>query len=87
MKKSVIALSVVILLGISCQTAPLADEQFQNLADNYIESLLALKPEWATSLGDHRYDGRLNDYSLRGVEAERRLTAAYLDSLTGVRIC
>ena len=86
MNKSVIALSVVILLGISCQTAPLADEQFQNLADNYIESLLALKPEWATSLGDHRYDGRLNDYSLQGVEAERRLTTAYLDSLKSVRV-
>jgi len=68
----------------SCAQQHTADEQFESLASNYIEKLLRLNPEWATGLGDHRYDGRLNDYSMAGVEAERSLTKAYLDSLSKI---
>jgi hypothetical protein len=39
------------------------------LADQYIEDYLRTFPERATSLGDHRYDDRLNDRSKAGIQA------------------
>jgi uncharacterized protein (DUF885 family) len=38
----------------------------------------------ATALGDHRFDGRLNDYTVTGVEVQRLLCKSYLDSLLQV---
>jgi len=32
---------------------------------------LITHPETATALGDHRYDGRSGDFSLRGIAADR----------------
>jgi uncharacterized protein (DUF885 family) len=39
------------------------DDRFQKLAKDYIEGLLQASPEYATSLGDHRFDDKLTDYS------------------------
>src|SRR5438270_8420289 len=39
------------------------DDRFQKLAKDYIEGLLQANPEYATSLGDHRFDDKLTDYS------------------------
>src|SRR5205085_9776548 len=39
------------------------DERFQKLEKDYIEGLLQVSPEYATSLGDHRFDDRVSDYS------------------------
>ena len=74
--------AVSALLIQACAPRQNADKQFESLAGNYIEKLLRLNPEWATGLGDHRYDGRLNDYSIAGVKAQRMLAKSYLDSLT-----
>jgi uncharacterized protein (DUF885 family) len=43
------------------------DALFVSAAGAYIEDLLAMNPETATALGDHRYDHRLNDYTRDGV--------------------
>jgi uncharacterized protein (DUF885 family) len=42
------------------------DAQFNDAANNYLRRLLELSPELATSLGEHRYDGRLADSSTSG---------------------
>ena len=39
------------------------DEQFQQIAHDYIEGYLVTHPENATELGDHRFDDKLTDYS------------------------
>src|SRR3954469_4551865 len=39
------------------------DDRFQKLAKDYIEGLLQVSPEYATSLGDHRFDDKVSDYS------------------------
>lgn len=39
------------------------DDQFQQIAHDYIEEYLAANPEDATQLGDHRFDDKLTDYS------------------------
>ena len=38
-----------------------ADVAFQNLADRYLNGMLAFTPVAATELGDHRFDDRLDD--------------------------
>ena len=79
--------SALLLLALGCLScAPNASEdtKFQSLAHNYIEAQLRMSPEWATTLGDHRYDQRVSDYSIEGVRAARALGAAYLDSLSHI---
>lgn len=53
------------------------DEQFQQIAHDYIEAYLAGNPEEATELGDHRFDDKLTDYS---VEARARELAHAKDT-------
>jgi hypothetical protein len=72
------------LLFVSCTPQQTQEEQFVSLATNYINNLLRLNPEWATALGDHRYDGQLGDYSMKGIQAERDLDSTYLDSLSRI---
>jgi uncharacterized protein (DUF885 family) len=68
------------------------DEQFQQIAHDYIEGYLAASPEDATELGDHRFDDKLTDYSAeardrelaRAKEARQKLEALTdLSQLTG----
>ena len=54
-----------------------ADRQFERLAKRYIAELLKMNPEWATGLGEHQDDHRLNDYSLTGIENERKFNDDY----------
>jgi uncharacterized protein (DUF885 family) len=80
MKQMILIFSGIILFLSSCSTGD-ENNRFVSLADNFINKFLALNPEWATSLGDHRYDDRMGDYSLQGVEIQTRLIQTYLDSL------
>ncbi|HVG32019.1 MAG TPA: DUF885 domain-containing protein [Pyrinomonadaceae bacterium] len=61
-----------------------ADKRFEALAKKYIEQLLEMNPETATNLGDHRFDNRLDDYSLKGVERDRAFNQKYLKALGGI---
>ena len=61
----------IVLLGValSLATLPLSvcanpmDEEFEKIAKDYVEGMLASQPEFATELGDHRFDDQLTDYS------------------------
>src|SRR5256885_72604 len=63
-------------LLLACALFPLTanatpeDDRFQKLAKDYIEGLLQANPEYATSLGDHRFDDKLTDYSDDAVAKE-----------------
>ncbi len=78
---------LVTLASLSCSTTQSrgpegsADAQFQSLAAKYVEEILRTNPEQATHLGDHRFDDRLNDYSLAGVQRQRDLSLRYLKGL------
>ncbi len=61
-----------------------ADAKFEEIARGCIEAFLTLKPEWATQLGDHRFDSRLNDRSKTGVDAELALAEKTLKDLAAV---
>ena len=56
-------LATVVSLSAANLFASPDDERFQKLANGYIEQTLQTHPEQATELGDHRFDGRLTDYS------------------------
>jgi uncharacterized protein (DUF885 family) len=60
------------------------DERFVSLANEYVEALLAMNPEIATGLGDHRYDHRLNDYSLDGVRQNLERERGFRDRLAAI---
>jgi uncharacterized protein (DUF885 family) len=74
-----------ILLILLAVTGPLladtaTDEAFQNLADEYLSELPSLSPVYATLVGDHRADARLDEVDERAraeaVELLREYEAA-----------
>jgi uncharacterized protein (DUF885 family) len=48
-----------------------ADAEFAGLAREYLDARAERHPDIATGLGDHRFDARLADPSVRALEAER----------------
>ena len=83
-KSGRVLLAALALAAFSCAPQMTEDQKFESLAGNYIAALLRMSPEWATTLGEHRYDGELSDYSAAGIAASRALNAAYLDSLKAI---
>src|SRR6266699_2005726 len=63
MKTIILVVALSISLSISTARANTKDDEFQKIAHDYIELELENNPEEATELGDHRFDGRLTDYS------------------------
>jgi uncharacterized protein (DUF885 family) len=76
-----LTLITAVIMALSCAPPQTADQKFESLAKNYIATLLEMKPEWATGLGEHRYDDRLSDYTLLGIDRDRDFNRTYLDSL------
>ena len=64
-------LVLIILVSLmSCTTVEKSNKNFENLANNYINALMEISPEFATYLGNHDNDHKLNDYSKDGFEQE-----------------
>src|SRR6476646_4107218 len=57
-----------------------ADAAFESLSRRYFDEVIALSPVNATGLGDHRFDGELDDVSANAraqtVSLEREMLAA-----------
>src|SRR5437867_6804926 len=70
MKLVTFSLAVAVSLFATNLFATPEDDRFQKLAKDYIEGLLQSNPEYATELGDHRFDDRLTDYSDDAVTKE-----------------
>jgi uncharacterized protein (DUF885 family) len=68
--RNLLALSLlgVMMIFLSCASDASMDDDFVSFAAEYIEGYLEVNPEAATQLGDHRFDHRLDDYSVAGVE-------------------
>src|SRR2546428_8805650 len=63
MKTTTLTLAVSLAMPLINAKANLQDDNFQKLAGDYVEGQLAAHPEYATELGDHRFDDQLSDYS------------------------
>jgi len=82
-----IVTSFLMALAVGCTTAPPpapselphvpteADMTFETISERYLNEMMALTPVNATSLGDHRFDGELDDVSSTGYD--RRATLAH----------
>ena len=55
--------------------------RFHALAEDAVEDLLRLDPEWATDLGDHRFDDQLTDLSEDGLAGAAATLADHRDEL------
>jgi uncharacterized protein (DUF885 family) len=68
-----LALAFVMIAGGACASSPppaappSGDAAFADAAQSYLEDLYTRQPTWATYLGIHKYDERLEDYSRAGV--------------------
>ncbi len=91
MKKFALIAAAAFSLPLVSYATP-QDDQFEKIAKDYIEELLQTHPEYATELGDHRFDDKLTDYSdaavakelARAKEFRRKLDAfSDLKQLTG----
>ena len=80
----VLFMSGLVLTFVSCGKPE--NREFEALANRYIEKFLEMNPSWATYLGDHRYDHRLDDLSADGVAQSLQLHKSYLDSLNRVDV-
>ena len=57
-------------LLLSCSLPQNEDLRFEAFAKEYLGKLMEKNPGLATSLGEHRYDDRLSDYSQAGIQAQ-----------------
>jgi uncharacterized protein (DUF885 family) len=62
-----------------------ADARFESIARTYADFYLQSEPEHATILGDHRFDGRLADYSAESIAAIVATNRKTLDELNQVK--
>jgi uncharacterized protein (DUF885 family) len=69
---------------VGCSSGPSVDDAFVAVANNYLDRMLELNPEWATNLGDHRFDDRISDLSETGFQTRVDFNSAYLDTLKGI---
>jgi uncharacterized protein (DUF885 family) len=77
-----VALALVFVANVAPAVA--SDKEFEAVANAYIDKLLEMNPEFATTLGDHRFDGRLNDRSAAGIDLQTRVAREYLDKLAAI---
>ena len=80
---TLILIGMAVLL-VSCGSESDQNAKFERLANKYINEMMAINPQWATSLGDHRYDDKMNDYSPAGIRRELDFNRKYLESLLDI---
>jgi uncharacterized protein (DUF885 family) len=61
-----------------------ADRQFEKLARRYLDELPALSPVGATQLGDHRFDGKLDEASAKARSAKAEFYRGFKQELAKI---
>jgi len=84
MKAITLGVGLSLSLSILIAKANPMDDEFQKIAHDYIERELEANPEEATELGDHRFDGRLTDYSSEGRAKELATQKEFRDKLNAI---
>src|SRR5205085_295387 len=70
MRPGIVIAIVALALPLHRASATAEDTNFEKIARDYIEGLLQTHPEYATELGDHRFDDKVTDYSDEAVAKE-----------------
>src|SRR5678815_3171726 len=82
--KIIIAAASALSLSISNTFANSQDDAFQKVAHDYVEQYLQANPEQATELGDHRFDGKLTDYSPEARAKDLATQKEFRDKLNAI---
>ncbi len=80
--RNLLVLCIVLLALPAAQGADVAEQQASALFDSHWQWRLAHQPEFATSIGDHRFDAALSDTSL---QASRAAAAHHAEMLAQAR--
>jgi uncharacterized protein (DUF885 family) len=75
---------LALLFSISAFSDSPADQAWQTLADRFIDEMPALNPVGATRLGDHRFDGQLNEVSAEAQAEEAKFIRRYQAEMAGI---
>ena len=84
MKLLLVPFALCCLLLLCCARAQNEDQEFESFANGYLDKLFQMNPELATTLGDHRFDDRMNDYTQAGVQANVQFQRESLERLTAI---
>jgi len=82
--KAALMATLACVLTMNAAVAVASDKDFETAANHYIQMLLESNPEFATTLGNHRFDGRLTDRSAGAIEAEARAAREHLATLESI---
>ena len=77
---------VLSVLLLSCSLPQNEDLRFEAFAREYLDKLLEKNPELATSLGEHRYDDRLSDYTQAGIQAQVQFQRQSIERLGQIEV-
>ncbi len=79
--KRAFLLVVLLFPGVTAFAASNTDEAFQNLADEYVSDLSSFSPVFATYIGDHSADHKLDDVGAAARADRRELLLDYIAAL------
>jgi uncharacterized protein (DUF885 family) len=82
--KTIIAAASALALSILTTSATSQDDAFQKVARDYVEQYFQSNPEQATELGDHRFDGKLTDYSPEARAKDLATQKEFRDKLNAI---
>ena len=75
-------LSCLVLLTFSnCSRKGAEDQKFKVLVDEFLDGYFKAHPVWATYVGEHKYDGLLDDYSQEAIFAEQSRLTSFLERM------
>ena len=83
--KYLLLFALILTLLTACSNQEQSNKDFINLSENYINALMDSSPEFATYLGNHNYDDKLNDYSSEGYQKELDMYKSFLASLQKIK--
>ena len=79
--KIIFIVAMVSGVAFSNTKATSKDDEFEKIARDYVEGLFSAHPETATSLGDHRFDEQLTDYSVESRHRQLIRAKQFRDAL------
>jgi uncharacterized protein (DUF885 family) len=84
-KKTLLSL-LVLIFSSGAFAATATDDAFRNLADEYISDLTNFSPVYATLIGDHTADARIDQVDAAARAATRELLVEYITALKALDI-
>lgn len=80
---SVLLVSLLMASALLADDSP-ADAEFERLGEQYIDQFAEFSPVQATSLGDHRFDGKLDDVSQAARDRKLAWLSDFAKRLEGI---